>query len=151
MKNTLGVLGLSVALSFSQASVAEEDGVLLPKLNGHKFEVNCKRDFNDRQPTLDFLGRYSSHMHGEIEPVHGRNVNLYVASDRLVRVSATISKNLKFAPPSVKENAIRHMNEIFVGYDRATDKSAFLQSGLQSHNWGGPLRKISQKCQSLGL
>ena len=138
------MLSLPLALSPLAVSAQEAQGtVLSPKIQGVEFRIDCARDFPNGEPTLEFLGRLDSRIHGAQNP-NGDNVNLYTNPDR-ENIIEGIIEDL----PQIQQVMIRaQMAQLFRAYDSAQDKEAYLKALLQSkHQIGEPFYdQVGARC-----
>lgn len=123
-----GLLALSTL--FPATAAQAEGKILTPNIQGMPFRIDCEADFNDGQPSADFLARLDSHIHGAPSDENGNTTNLYEHPERY-----QIVENITESLPRVRRVAARSfMHDLFAQYDAASDKAAYLKNTLQTQH-----------------
>ena len=145
----IGFSGLTaLALVFIPAATdASETKILTPKIEGTQFRIDCERDFPNGRPTLNFLGRLESHIHGAKNP-DSANVNLYTHPQR-DRIVNEITERLGFVE---RAQARALMFDLFRQYDEAAKTGREYQhlkfQLLEIHQIGDDFfRRVEARCE----
>lgn len=118
------MLGLTVAFN-ATAQNNDTSTILIPKIGGQPFRIDCDRDFPYGKPTAYVLGRLDSHIHGFVNNTDD-NINLFEASDRTKRVEQLVNQSFSFNGAILKNQMLASFNK----YDASPDKEQFLRDTL---------------------
>lgn len=139
-----GLLALSTI--FWSSAAQAENKILTPNIAGTEFRIDCEADFENNVPTLDFLGRLDSHIHGAPNDEQGNVLNLYVHPQRY-EIVEQITEGL---PRGQRIAASSFMHDLFAQYDAAPDKAAYLRNTLQNQHQIGDdfYTQVAQRCEN---